>query len=260
MPDTMPYLAPTNAIANYAAVAEAVTAYCEAMHGNDVARVETLVARIWSRKTISKDGGVVLESRAQLLDRIRLANRESPRSGHLSSIQLCFRDFAIARTDEWAAPASSILLVFQERGVWKVAGEATVMADTGTRPRHFSVSDAERQVLDVLAIYYKAVTEGSPDAVRAIFSHCWQMKNHEEIPNGEDLVEEGTEAFAKRLEEGPLPAYWDDRQISDIQVIADRLAYVRIDKPSTPSTTVFLFAREHGVWKVIDKAWTDGRK
>jgi len=165
MPDTMPYS--TNAIANYAAVAEAVTAYCEATHGNDVARIEALAARIWSRKTITSDGGVVRESRAQLLDRIRLANSESPRPTHLSSIQLCFRDFAIARADEWEGPASSILLLFQERGVWKVAGEANVLAGAGTRPRHFSVSDAERQVLDVLAIYYKAVTEGSPDAVRA---------------------------------------------------------------------------------------------
>jgi hypothetical protein len=247
------------AVANYAAIAETVTAYSEALCSGDVARIERLIAGIWSCKAIT-DGAVALETRAQLLSRLRQPPTEPPRSEHLSSIQLCFRDFAVARTDQWDGPACSILLLFQERGVWKVAGEAKVGAGTGQRPRHFSVSDAERQVLDVLGTYYKAVTDGAPNAVRAIFSHCWEMKNHEEIPNGQDLVAEGTEAFAMRLEQGPLPTYWDDRQISDIQVMADRLAYVRIDKPSTPSTTVFLFAREHGAWKIIDKAWTDGRK
>jgi hypothetical protein len=64
----------------------------------------------------------------------------------------------------------------------------------------------------------------------------------------------------QRIEAGPLPGYDHNRHIADVQVIARRIAYVRVDRPSTPSTTVFALHRGDDGWRLIDKVWTDGGK
>jgi hypothetical protein len=39
-------------------------------------------------------------------------------------------------------------------------------------------------------------------------------------------------------------------------VLFDRVAAVRIDKPSTRGVTLFLFARLSTGWRIVDKLWT----
>lgn len=190
--------------------------------------------------------------RAALLDAAAVAPGEA--GAYLSGVSMCAGDFAVVRADRFDPPASTFMLVFKDAGVWRVAGEAHVDARMGKRDAHFAARNSERDVLDVLEAYYRAVTEGDPDAVRRIFAPCWHMKNHEDGA----LVVEGVEAFAARLAK-PLPIYWSDRQVADVQIAFDRIAYVRVDRPSTPGTTVFLFARIGDAWLIIDKAWTDGR-
>lgn len=239
------------AAATYASVAAAATAYLEARAARDTRTLAQLCTTIWHAKRADADGVTVVE-RAALLDGADAASGEG--GAYLSSVSMCAGDFEVARADRFDPPASTFMLLFKDAGAWRIAGEARVDARTGKRDAHFAVRNSERDVLDVLEAYYRAVTEGDPDAVPRIFAPCWHMKNHE---NGA-LVAEGAEAFAARLVD-PLPIYWSDRQVADIQIAFDRIAYVRVDRPSTPGTTVFLFARIRDAWRMIDKAWTDGR-
>lgn len=239
-------------------VATTAAAYLVAKQTGDAISLEHLVADIWHGKHVGRDG-VQLETRAELLARIKAGPENC--TATVTSIHRCFSDFAIVRADAWEAPGTSMLLAFKEHGAWRIAGEASAEAINGVRTARFEPSDAEARVFAVLADYYRAVTEGTPDLVRQAFAPCWHMKNHDEAHPGPDapLTAEETDSFAARIGQ-PLPGYWDDRQIADVQIMWDRLAYVRVNRPSTPSTTVFLFARDHGGWKIIDKAWTDGRK
>lgn len=242
-------------VADVAAVA---AAYFVAKQTGDAEAVESLIAPIWHGKHTSGDGAK-LETHAQLIARIK----GGPESGTatVTSVQRCFDDFAIVRADAWQNPATIMALMFKERGLWRVAGEASAEAVNGARAARFGSSGAETAVLIVLADYYRAVEHGDSALVRSVFAPCWHMKNHDEgAPPAEALLlAEETDSFASRIAQ-PLPGYWNDRQIADVQVIWDTLACVRVDRPSTPSTTVFLFSRERAGWKIIDKAWTDGRK
>lgn len=242
-------------IADVAAVA---AAYFVAKQTGDAEAVENLTAPIWHGKHVSA-GGARLETRAELIARIKAGPENC--TATVTSVQRCFDDFAIVRADAWESAGTALLLMFKERGVWRVAGEASAEAVNGARAARFGSSGAETAVLIVLADYYRAVEHGDPALVRSVFAPSWHMKNHDEDAPAIEalLLAEETDVFAARLAQ-PLPGYWNDRQIADVQVMWDSLAYVRVDRPSTPSTTVFLFAREPAGWKIIDKAWTDGRK
>lgn len=172
----------------------------------------------------------------------------------ITSVQICHPEFAIVRADDWAACSTSIFLLLTDKTGWRIVGEAWAGAAVGERDERFASRMEEGAVLQVLEQYYRAVTDGDSQSVRRIFASIWQMKNHE---NGA-IVSEGIDAFAARIDQGPLPGYWDDRQISDVQITSGRLAFVRVDKPSTPSTTVFLFMKIAGDWLIIDKAWSVG--
>lgn len=172
-----------------------------------------------------------------------------------SAIQLFFGDFAVARADTWAPASSIILLLFKTEGTWRIAGEASIEASQGSRATEFNPQTAAREVLDVLHGYYLAVEHGDPRALQILFHAQWHMKNHE----GPRVVAEDRDRFARRLADRPTPGYCRDRQIADIQVMYDRLACVRIDKPSTPGVTVFLFFRVAGRWLIVDKAWSMAR-
>lgn len=234
--------------------------YFDAKRHGDVSRLKPLLAAVWHGKQALPGEKLQLEGRDAVL--ARMARAGDGKDWDITGLHACFGDFAIVRADTWSEPATCFALMFRERGVWVVAGEASVEAAAGERATHFAARSDEAQVLQTLERYYRAVTDGDPDEVRRIFASCWHMKNHDEDapPADAPVISEGTDAFAKRLEPGPLPNYWTDRQIADVQIAANRIAYVRVDRPSTPSTTVFLFARIGGAWLVIDKAWTDGRK
>jgi hypothetical protein len=65
--------------------------------------------------------------------------------------------------------------------------------------------------------------------------------------------------FLRRIEAGPMVGYARDRQVADVQIVHDRLAYVRVNKPSTPGVTVFLFFKLGQRWRMVDKAWSTAR-
>ena len=57
----------------------------------------------------------------------------------------------------------------------------------------------------------------------------------------------------------PLVGYVNDRQIADVQVAWDRLAWVHVDKPSGCVSTVFTFFRIGDAWRMVDKAWSEAK-
>jgi hypothetical protein len=235
----------------YAEIAETASEYLDAVRAGSAVRLGAVMADIWHGKRCGVSE-VVLEERADCLARI--GSRAGLAYEHeLTAIAASFIDFAMVRADDRAGFGTSFLILFNDRGAWKVAGEArSVDVERDVR---FVSRTTERAVLNVLEEYYRSVTASDKGGIRRIFAPCWHMKNHE----GGVLVCEGVDAFVERLDNA-FPAYWDDRQIADVQIAGNRLAYVRVDRPSTPSTTIFFFANYAGEWKMIDKAWTDGRK
>lgn len=235
----------------YAEIAEAAGEYLDAIRAGSAVRLGSVMAEIWHGKRCGVSD-VALEERADCLARIGcgpvLASERE-----LTAIASSFIDFAVVRADDRVAFGTSFLMLFNDRGAWKVAGEASSV--DVERDARFVSRNTERAVLDVLEEYYRSVTESDKNGIRRIFASCWHMKNHEDGA----LVCEGPDAFVERLD-STFPGYWDDRQIVDVQIAGNRLAYVRVDRPSTPSTTIFFFANCGGEWKIIDKAWTDGRK
>lgn len=243
----------------YAEVASAVWRYYDGVAEADEAMLVEVLDPIWNGKRMrASDETLAVEEKDDFVARI-LEQGPTPTLSdkcHLTSVQVYFDDFAIARTDDWERAAATIFTLFKARGVWRIVGEASSGAEYGTRQARFNPQTAEVEVLSVLAIYYRAVEEGDPDALRRIFDPGWHMKNHE----GETLVSENKATFVARAESGPFEGYVNDRQIADVQIVFDRMAYVRIDKPSRSVVTVFIFFRLGDEWVVVDKAFSSLHK
>lgn len=238
----------------FAAAQRTIEAFEASVSGADIAGAERLLHRVWKAKVAGPDGAGGARTRDDCLAGI--GAREARPAYATTSVQLCPHDLAVVRADDYRHAAAVLYFLLRDNdGSWRIVGEASASAEVGYRPAHFEHRATEVAVLEVMAEYYRAVTEGDAGAIQKIFAPFWQMKNHE----GGVIVAEDRAAFVARIEPGPLPGYWDDRQIADVQVIYDRLAYVRVDKPSTPSTTVFAFMKLNGHWRVIDKVWVDGR-
>lgn len=234
--------------------AKATSEYFAAMTEGDVRGLEAILHPVWTAKRAAPGGKAEVEERTSLLRRAD-AGGALQGAPEVTSVQIAHPDFAIVRADDWKAPSGTIFLLLTSHRGWRIVGEATAGAAGGFREERFSARSEESAVFAVLEEYYRAVTVGDPDALRRIFAPFWQMKNRD----GDAIVAEGVDAFVARVAPGPLPGYWDDRQIADVQLIAGRLAYVRVDKPSVRSTTVFMFMKIAGRWLVIDKAWSAGR-
>ena len=175
-----------------------------------------------------------------------------PDEPRITLVQSFHDDFAIARIDDWRAPATLLLTLFRTSEGWRVATEAMAPADCVSRAAQYSPDIAARPVLEALGVYYSAVERENADALDSVFHQHWRMKNHE----NDVAVSEGQNIFATRLTGNQHTGYTDDRQIADVQVIYDCMAFVRIDKPSSTGVTVFTFYRSGDAWRIVDKAWT----
>ena len=234
--------------------AEIVESFQAARRNQDVEGLQRILHPVWSAKRAAPAGRAEVEERASFIRRaMTIAPEIDDRV--ITSVQICHPEFAVVRADDWTACSTSIFLLLVDKTGWRIVGEAWAGAAVGERDARFASRMEEGAALQVLEQYYRAVTDGDPQFLRRIFAPIWQMKNHE---NGE-IVSEGTDAFVARIDQGPLPGYWDDRQISDVQIVSGRLAFARVDRPSTPSTTVFLFMKIAGDWLIIDKVWSVGR-
>lgn len=243
----------------YAEVASVMRRYDAAVAQADQAVLTELLDPIWnSKRMTAPNSGLVVETKDAFLARVLKQGPAPAAHGQqrLTSVQVYFDDFAIARTDDWTRATTTIFTLFKSRGVWRIVGEASAGAETGVCQSRFNPFTAQAEVLRVLDVYYRAVEAGEPEPLNHIFDPAWQMKNHE----GQTLVAEDKPTFLARIARGPLAEYADDRQIADVQIVYDRLACVRIDKPSKAVVTVFLFFRLGSGWVIVDKAFSSIEK
>jgi hypothetical protein len=204
---------------------------------------------VWSAKHASGDG-------VERFARDDPPGRPVSHDGapHVSAVHACFGDLTMVRIDDFARGAVRMHFLLKQDGAWRLVGEIGAAAEQAARSARFAEHGAEAALRSALADYYRAVTEGDAPAIRALFAPCWEMKN---LEHGR-IVAEGVDAFVARIEPGPLPGYWDDRQVTHVEFITDRVALMRVDRPSRPSTTAFAFFRIGAAWRMTDKIWADG--
>lgn len=237
-----------------ASVADALSGFYGSANSSGAAKTAPLLHPIWNAKIIGEDDDVQMISRERFAERAGRNEAIAP-DYQISAVDFSHDRMAITRVDDWHARATSMHLLLKDRVDWVHVGMLTAKESIQGADARFSSRTTESAVLDVLQKYYRAVTEGDPLTIDEIFHSCWQMKNHE----GDKIVSEDKSAFIGRIEAGAVEGYDADRRISCVKVIADRLAFVRIDRPSTPSTTSFFFVRCGGEWRITDKIWVDGR-
>ena len=236
-----------------ALVAGALIDFHQSIKACDTSKLAALTHPVWNAKIMAEGGAIHLLSRESILETIGF-NKAMAADPLVSSIDFSHGRMAIARVDDWSARMTSVQLLLRDRASWVHVGELTNEAYDAADAR-FSSRRTESAILDVLQRYYRAVTNGDPATIDEIFHPLWQMKNHE----GDMIVSEVKSAFIARIEAGAVEGYDADRQVSGVKIIAHRLAYVRVDRPSTPSTTSFFLAKCGDEWRITDKIWVGGR-
>lgn len=230
----------------FGGVAETVEHYITLRKSAQEAAEPNLIDEIWTGRFI-EDGKIRAAERNEIMTVPKML-----KAPQLTSVQSFLGDFAIARIDDWTHPSAAILALFRTDSGWRVASESIATSECAERADRFDPKIATREVLRVLNIYYTSVEAGDAVSLSRAHHPSWRMKNHE---NGKVVAEDG-DVFAKRREAGKYPGYASDRQIADVQVIYNCLAFVRIDKPSSGGVTVFTFFRDNEKWMIVEKAWT----
>ncbi len=234
-------------VSAYAKAAASVADYIDWRRGGaDADRASRVAAPVWNGRFHDGEG-------PHMVDRADVARMPAMFAApRVTSIQSFLGDFAVARIDDWRSPSTMLLTLFFADGVWRVATEATAPATCVERAGRYDADIAASAVLDVLGGYYAAVDADDAGALDAVHHEDWRMKNHD----GDAVASEGKAAFATRLEGDTHAGYANDRQIADVQLIYNCMAFVRIDKPSSGGVTVFTFYRTGEDWRIVDKAWT----
>lgn len=116
-------------------------------------------------------------------------------------------------------------------------------------------NDDVAEITTVIQQYYDAVTNGDSAPLEALFHEGWHMKNLDE--EGATLLVEDKSTFLQRIQGRPLPSYGEDRHITSIDVAYERLATVRVDKPSSRTTTIFALFKLDDGWVIANKLWAN---
>ncbi|WP_395374224.1 nuclear transport factor 2 family protein [Marinicella sp. W31] len=209
-------------------------------------QIQSHVYSVWSSRTVDQTGikNVVLND----------VHEVSTLSGQfkLTSLQILFDDFAIARFDDWENTNTQLLTLFKTHEIWKVATEVTIGNACSQQQKQFNPNLPYKQILKRLETYYSSVASDESHALDDVHHSTWQMKNHEE----KLIVSEGNETFKKRLKPNKHIGYADSREVADIQLIYNCAALIRIDKPTSQSVTMFTMLKEKSQWFIVEKAFS----
>ena len=234
---------------SYGEIAATTLRFQAAMRAQALDQAEQLSLSVYHRKTIDPATGQL-----RVVDLRGAIATPLPASPNLTltMVNRFYDDFAMTRIDDRTSPAVYVYTLFKTNGIWRVAGEAVIFGDYGTRHEVFSRQNSADQILTSLERYYRAVEHGDAAALADVFARPgWHMKN----PDGDVIVAEGPEVFDQRVNGRPVPGYHNDRQVTDLQLAYDSIAVARVDNPTTRSTTVFTYMKIADRWQMIDKAW-----
>ena len=241
-----------NSTDEYSIVAGVVEKYFEALKSSNSPALSRLTHDIWHHKSVSN--GMMTIDKSQMPDCVKSPDCVSIYRGNyrLTTLQIFYDNFAIARLDDREAYSVTLLTLFKDDGVWRVANQLTLDGSYSIRSAHFAVSDQTDKVLQAMNDYYEAVEFGKAEPVQNLFHADWHMKN----PDDGLIVAEGKAKFIKRIDNRPSKGYFDNRYTTDINFVFERLAMLRVDNPATQSSTIFTFIRVGDDWQMVDKAWS----
>ena len=214
---------------------------------------QKLLHPIWTRHEYQRGGELV---------RRDLADYRSPGRGHAgkssnnwvtTSIHTYYSDFALMRLDDRENARVRYLALLALNGTWFCVAEVESSGAAGVRPDAITSDSSAPEVMSVIEAYYRSVEFGDGAPLEQVFHDQWQMKN----PDDGDLVSEDKRTFIQRITDRPIPGYFDDRQVTGLEIIYDSIAIVRVDKPLTRSTTVFSLVKTSEGWQMLDKLWAN---
>ena len=236
---------------DYAQVSKVIASYTHAMIAQETEQIENLTHQAWHLKTVADE--VSLTNRPQDCFKSGAScDLHNTSELELTDLQIHYGNFAVARLDAREEYSATILTLFKWKDAWKIANHVTLNGDQADRTPHFEVGSSSEAVLDAMKQYYDAVEFGHGEPLKNLFHPAWHMKN----PEGEVIVAEDTAAFVKRVHDRPSKGYYDNRYTTDLKMIYDRLALLRVDNPKTQSSTLFTYVRLRDSWQMLDKAWS----
>ncbi|MEX0313851.1 MAG: nuclear transport factor 2 family protein [Allomuricauda sp.] len=121
-------------------------------------------------------------------------------------------------------------------------------------------SDDLSAIYGVMAQYYEGVELGKPDLLKTVFHTEWQMRDTG-TPDEATLHIADKSNFVNMVRDhGPYPGYASERVFAHVGMANDNLAFIRINKaPSRSSTCFYLYKLNQG-WTIMDKLWVPVRE
>lgn len=130
-------------------------------------------------------------------------------------------------------------------------------------PFIFDSNNLEQNTQDLSSIYtgmakyYEAVEKANVVLLDEVFHDQWFMRDTD-TPDEASLNVEGKQTFIKRVQDhGPYPGYASERAFATVSMANDDLAFVRINKAPSRSSTSFFFFKISESWKIVDKLWVN---
>ena len=115
----------------------------------------------------------------------------------------------------------------------------------------------QKSILDRMAMYYEGVEKAEISMLESVFHNTWVMRDSD-TPNEQTLNVENKTTFLKRVRDhGPYPGYAEDRVFANIGMANEHLAFVRINKASSRSSTYFFLFKVEDEWVIMDKIWAN---
>ena len=241
-----------NSVSEYSAVNSVLQDYLNALDSANAEPILRLTHNAWHHKLVGEEMTTIDKSQLAGCIGSNACALTSGSDYQLTTLQIFYNNFAIARLDNRAAYSASLVTLFKNNGGWKVANQITLDGSHAKREPHFTVSDETEATLTAMHDYYTAVEFGRVEPLQALFHPDWHMKN----PEGGAIVAEDKPTFLRRIDKRPSNGYYDNRYTTDITIIFDRLAMLRVDNPETRSSTIFTFIRINKAWQMVDKAWS----
>ncbi|TMU56625.1 nuclear transport factor 2 family protein [Flagellimonas algicola] len=115
-------------------------------------------------------------------------------------------------------------------------------------------------IYGVMAQYYEGVELGKAELLNTVFHKEWQMRDTG-TPNEATLHIADKNNFVNMVKDhGPYHGYASERVFAHVGMANDNLAFVRINKaPSRSSTCFYLYKLDEG-WIIMDKLWVPVRE
>lgn len=133
-------------------------------------------------------------------------------------------------------------------------------------PYIFTPEVHQQKAADIAAIYttmakyYEGVEKAETDLLDMVFHQEWLMKDTDN-PEENVLNVEDKATFIKRVKNhGPYQGYAKERIFANVGIAYDNLAFIRVNKDLSRSSTCFFLFKIGGEWTIMDKFWRNRGK